>query len=114
MEFTDIYRIVLPITCCITLTTPFDIHSTLMDILHWPSVEEQKTVGQLSKRSLSLFRPIPSNRTCRHAGIEPHWCTCLNWELVTDPAQLPLSTMLVQTVIDVFNNETEPERTSCA
>lgn len=23
---------------------------------------------------------VPAKRTCADAFIEPHWCTCLNWE----------------------------------
>ncbi|KHJ87428.1 hypothetical protein OESDEN_12799, partial [Oesophagostomum dentatum] len=60
------------------LTTPFDIHATLWDILHVP--EDLSSVQDASKRSLSLFRPIPEHRTCTQAGISAHWCTCLNWE----------------------------------
>ncbi|KAJ8726517.1 hypothetical protein PYW07_001215 [Mythimna separata] len=25
---------------------------------------------------MSLFLPIPGNRTCKMAGIDDHWCTC--------------------------------------
>lgn len=46
------------------LTTPFDIHATLLDVLHWPTEDKLKTPGKTSRRSLSLFAPIPLSRTC--------------------------------------------------
>jgi hypothetical protein len=46
------------------LSTPFDIHATLTDILKPPSVEELSTVQTTGKRSLSLFKEIPVARTC--------------------------------------------------
>lgn len=52
------------------LVTPFDIHETLMNILHFSNYK----VG--NDRSYSLFKEVPINRTCKDAGILPHWCTC--------------------------------------
>ena len=62
------------------LTTPFDIYATLMDILSWPADEQLTDVDVPKERSMSLWRPIPSDRICAEAGVEAHWCTCLNWE----------------------------------
>ena len=28
---------------------------------------------------MSLFGSIPATRGCADAGIDPHWCACLNW-----------------------------------
>uniref|UniRef100_A0A1B6DNU0 Sulfatase N-terminal domain-containing protein n=2 Tax=Clastoptera arizonana TaxID=38151 RepID=A0A1B6DNU0_9HEMI len=58
------------------LTTPFDIYPTLANLLHF----EGTSFGDVSQRSISLFKEIPAKRTCADAFIEPHWCTCLNWE----------------------------------
>jgi hypothetical protein len=39
-------------------------------------------IGNLDRRrsnfrkAISLFHPIPTNRTCASAGISMHWCTC--------------------------------------
>ncbi|KAK3100742.1 hypothetical protein FSP39_024527 [Pinctada imbricata] len=57
------------------LSTPFDIHSTLLKIL---SLDDIKSVDQ-SERGISLFTEIPKSRTCHEAGIPIHWCACLNW-----------------------------------
>ncbi|XP_049708022.2 uncharacterized protein LOC110373064 [Helicoverpa armigera] len=64
------------------LTTPFDIHATLMDLVDLGTINNSM-VSKRSKeayarnRSISLFLPIPSNRTCKMADIDDHWCTCL-------------------------------------
>uniref|UniRef100_A0A914W1I4 DUF229 domain containing protein n=1 Tax=Plectus sambesii TaxID=2011161 RepID=A0A914W1I4_9BILA len=92
------------------LTTPFDIHATLMDILSWPTDEQLAVTGKVEQRSLSLWRPIPLERTCEEAGIEAHWCTCLNWET----AEGPEVNMVARAVVQVMNDETEPERKLCA
>lgn len=53
---------------CFRLVTPFDIHATLLDVLHWPTEQELNTIGDVKSRSLSLFRPIPLSRTCEEAS----------------------------------------------
>ncbi|VVC99869.1 unnamed protein product [Leptidea sinapis] len=61
------------------LTSPFDLHSTLNDLV---DLDRLKDITSRSKqlywkdRSISLFLPIPTNRSCSLAGIEDHWCTC--------------------------------------
>ena len=55
------------------LTTPFDIYETLADILHFRGEIREADVH---KRGISLFSQVPIERTCEHAAILPHWCTC--------------------------------------
>uniref|UniRef100_T1IJT6 Uncharacterized protein n=1 Tax=Strigamia maritima TaxID=126957 RepID=T1IJT6_STRMM len=55
------------------LTTPFDIYQTLRDIINFTG---EAPVANVSERGISLFREIPSDRTCEDAAILPHWCTC--------------------------------------
>ncbi|XP_014661548.1 PREDICTED: uncharacterized protein LOC106804739 isoform X3 [Priapulus caudatus] len=55
------------------LTTPFDIHETLLNLLHFDGNTRRHDVGE---RAMSLFNTIPEERTCENAGIAPHWCTC--------------------------------------
>lgn len=65
------------------LTTPFDIHEMLKDLLdpfaltakHLEEKYEAENAKNTS-RGQSLFRTISSKRTCEDAGILPHWCTC--------------------------------------
>ncbi|CAB3409769.1 unnamed protein product [Caenorhabditis bovis] len=97
------------------LTSPFDIHATLMDILNLNDNEDSFTEPQGTERSQSLFRPISSNRVCSEAGIEPHWCTCLSWQdaMSTDEDR-NLSMRIAQTVVAAINREIETEKKLCA
>ena len=54
------------------LTTPFDIHETLINVVNLREV----SLGNMSERGISLFREIPPERTCVQAGISTHWCVC--------------------------------------
>lgn len=65
------------------LTTPFDLHETLKDLLdpfaltanYLEERYETENAKNIS-RGQSLFGTISSKRTCEDAGISPHWCTC--------------------------------------
>jgi len=56
------------------LSSPYDLHETLMDILNMTEVLG-KTVDPKS-RGISFFSRIPEARTCDDAGIAENWCTC--------------------------------------
>ncbi|XP_074650552.1 uncharacterized protein LOC141905547 [Tubulanus polymorphus] len=56
------------------LTTPFDIHATLADLLNFQP--DNIKINDIRQRAISLFNEIPEERTCKGAGILPHWCTC--------------------------------------
>uniref|UniRef100_A0A1I8BSW1 DUF229 domain-containing protein n=1 Tax=Meloidogyne hapla TaxID=6305 RepID=A0A1I8BSW1_MELHA len=108
------------------LVTPFDFHATLMDILRWPklgndyflnglttpsSKETQMPLRFPMTRSLSFLREIPLERTCDQAGIEIHWCTCLNWIIINNLNEvIPLA----NSVINKINKYTETERSLCS
>ena len=104
------------------MSTPFDIHATLMDILHLPSIEKLKKVQDSAYfRALSLFRPIPENRTCEQvniidtkianklnfqAGVEAHWCTCLDWQnALKEPEDIEISSKLADVVVYSINQQ---------
>ena len=61
------------------LTTPFDVYATLRHILSYPSYPASEiTTGE------SLFNKIDKeSRTCENAGVEEHWCPCLNLEEIS-------------------------------
>ncbi|XP_071448112.1 uncharacterized protein [Hetaerina americana] len=68
------------------LTTPYDLHFTLVDLLDpksslSPKILERRTRELNSSsplpRGISLFLPVPETRRCQDAGISDHWCTCL-------------------------------------
>lgn len=65
------------------LTTPFDIHETLKDLLDLSQVadpsthyERQANKKFRSRHGSSLFIKIPETRGCIQAGIPQHWCIC--------------------------------------
>ncbi|XP_061714601.1 LOW QUALITY PROTEIN: uncharacterized protein LOC133523106 [Cydia pomonella] len=66
------------------LTTPHDLHATILDVLdmrqHW---NPYKVRGADYTRALTMLEPIPRNRSCSEAGIEPHWCACVAWQNVS-------------------------------
>ncbi|KAL1479639.1 hypothetical protein MTO96_051697 [Rhipicephalus appendiculatus] len=53
------------------LTTPYDVHATLVELLDYPSSERPHTAY-----GRSLLHEIPERRTCADAHIRPHWCAC--------------------------------------
>ncbi|KAJ8729267.1 hypothetical protein PYW08_000848 [Mythimna loreyi] len=61
------------------LTTPYDIHETLLDLLDLGSLEDdmiRKRTKSSVKSKSSLFLPVSTLRNCSSAGIEEHWCPC--------------------------------------
>lgn len=66
------------------LTTPFDLHETLLDLVNLTRLEKDvlrtrsEELGKTHElpRGISLFLPIPGTRSCENAGIVDHWCTC--------------------------------------
>uniref|UniRef100_A0A1I7UIS0 DUF229 domain-containing protein n=1 Tax=Caenorhabditis tropicalis TaxID=1561998 RepID=A0A1I7UIS0_9PELO len=107
------------------LTTPFDIHSTLLDILNFslnseeeeisPEEGEEEIQNASQHRSLSLFRRIPTDRTCAQAGIEPHWCTCLSWQNAMQTKEdRKLSRRIANAVVREINKEISVEKDLCA
>lgn len=64
-----------------SLATPYDMHETLSDLINLKSITNERILSRSeesyhNKRGISLFLPIPTNRTCAIAGISDHWCTC--------------------------------------
>ncbi|KAK6172781.1 hypothetical protein SNE40_016373 [Patella caerulea] len=83
------------------LTTPFDIYETLEDILYFTGgVTDDIDVQQ---RGISLFEEIPVSRTCDHAGILPHWCTCMSQQELSTNDQF--YNMSVNYLIDYINQQ---------
>ena len=74
------------------LTTPFDLYATIRHIISYPEYPSGIITGQ------SLFNRIDAgNRTCAMAGVEDHWCPCLNLEeiSVTEPVIKQLAEFIV-------------------
>ncbi|XP_029676775.1 uncharacterized protein LOC115243716 isoform X1 [Formica exsecta] len=66
-----------------SLTTPFDLHETLVDLLS-PHILRESYLKRRIKdqaaspipRGISWFLPVPDIRTCEMAHIANHWCMC--------------------------------------
>ncbi|KAI5632604.1 hypothetical protein NE865_14707 [Phthorimaea operculella] len=70
------------------LTTPYDVHETLMDIINITSLEDRSLKERArnisgNERAFSLFLPVPASRTCKSSQIPEHWCSCLSGEITT-------------------------------
>ncbi|XP_050394938.1 uncharacterized protein LOC126812528, partial [Patella vulgata] len=89
------------------LTTPLDIYETLKEILNFTGTG----MGNVSKRGISLFKEIPKERTCLHAGLSTHWCACLDWQPVE---QSHVLIRVIYTVISKLNELTSEMRKKCA
>lgn len=62
------------------LTTPFDIHTTILDAVGLNNlINKYKVPGSELPRGMSLLRPIPATRSCAEADVLAHWCACLQW-----------------------------------
>ncbi|XP_068150557.1 uncharacterized protein [Drosophila tropicalis] len=67
------------------LTTHFDLHATMLQLLDMRNLEKQQLQSSAEEmnepdstlpRGISLFLPVPVERTCEQANIASHWCTC--------------------------------------
>ena len=90
------------------LTTPFDIHETFLDILHYTGSGK----ANLSRRGVSLFSEVPEERTCTDAEVTPHWCACLEWQPVNQSDALVVAA--VKEAIARVNLFTRSQRRKCA
>ena len=93
------------------LTTPFDIYATLVDILDF-SERKNLRVSSSPRRSMSLLREISVDRTCDHAAVLPHWCTC--HQQVSVDIQDPSVIGAVQATVDTIRYELQRHRDMCA
>lgn len=92
------------------LTTPFDVHETLEDILH---LQLQGTTKKPEHpRAMSLFNKIPEHRSCADAFIEPHWCSCLSWKALNDTSSEEVL-RASKAVVDTINKFTKEYRNIC-
>ncbi|XP_073965630.1 uncharacterized protein [Choristoneura fumiferana] len=94
------------------LTTPHDLHATLLDVLGMSQyANTYKVRGADLRRGLSMLEPIPSNRSCSEAGIEPHWCACVAWQSV--PASDPLHAKAAQEFLHFINTFLKEAGSKC-
>lgn len=89
------------------LTCPFDLHETLVDILH-ETFQETKESPNVLERGISLFRSIPKDRSCADAGIDEHNCMC--YSSVEVNVTQPIVTKLSSYIMGVINKLTSKEK----
>ncbi|XP_052077869.1 uncharacterized protein LOC127715760 [Mytilus californianus] len=58
------------------LTTPFDLHETLKDIIFSKLEKREKENNLFNSRGISLFREIHKQRSCYDASIGENYCPC--------------------------------------
>ncbi|XP_068624318.1 uncharacterized protein [Battus philenor] len=94
------------------LTTPFDIHTTIVDAMGLKHLANDYVVpGANMTRGMSLLEPIPQNRTCGQAAVLSHWCVCTKWYNVEQSNNMYRR---AATALAAFiNNITEEVRSSC-
>ena len=91
------------------LTTPFDIHATLLDLLGL--YKPGNTAKKGMQRGLSLFTEIPPERTCKDATIAGHWCAC-NVETPINPDD-PVVQKAAIFVVSKMNDDLREHGDSC-
>ncbi|CAK1549144.1 unnamed protein product [Leptosia nina] len=89
-----------------TLQGKFEERLPLMAIRLPDDLKEARPEAQEN-----LDQPIPKNRSCSEAGIEPHWCSCLSWEDVNEND--PMYKKAAQALVDFINSLTEDVRSKC-
>lgn len=82
------------------LTSPFDLHETLKDILNLNFNKHSDLRTRPYPRGISLFRSIPKDRSCADASIAEHFCACYTVQnmSVTSQTVKTLSEFAVHTI----------------
>ncbi|KAK6052460.1 hypothetical protein COOONC_10035, partial [Cooperia oncophora] len=71
-------------------TSNFDVHETLLDI-----IEGKIGVNRPGKRGISLFRRIPTNRSCIENNVVHNFCLCMEPEPEGEQSKINRLSMLV-------------------
>ncbi|KAJ8926962.1 hypothetical protein NQ314_020628 [Rhamnusium bicolor] len=64
------------------LTTPYDIHNTLQDIIQIADRKYTPTGSVGCPKCQSLFKEVDEARSCEDASIHQHWCTCKSHDYI--------------------------------
>ncbi|XP_064549941.1 uncharacterized protein LOC135436298 [Drosophila montana] len=84
------------------LTSPYDIHATLMHILELEAPLAKLPRPEGCPGCHSIFFEVAASRDCTDAGIDAPWCTCLQLEEV--PQTDPRSKLLADQLVEATNN----------
>ncbi|KAL8574792.1 hypothetical protein ACOMHN_031899 [Nucella lapillus] len=89
------------------LSTPFDVHQTLLHILDLSGTGKSISTPP----GVSLLREIPKERTCADAGVGVHWCACLH-QVRVEPGE-EFVQPAARALVGHLNTLTDPHRPSC-
>ncbi|KAK5986361.1 hypothetical protein GCK32_018212, partial [Trichostrongylus colubriformis] len=67
----------------------FDVHETLLDI-----IEGEIGLERPGKRGISLFRKIPTDRTCIDNNVAHNFCLCMEPEPSSNRSEIDRSSMI--------------------
>ncbi|KAF6214779.1 hypothetical protein GE061_009522 [Apolygus lucorum] len=87
------------------LTTPFDLHETLKDILDLSKLADEVLIAnttQTNGTGASLFRQISTTRTCKDGGILDEFCACHTSDAVPRDSQTLREA--AQSIVDHVNS----------
>lgn len=90
------------------LTSPFDAYETIVDILNENFKSQEVAVPY--PRGISLFRPIPNDRSCADAGIDEHNCVCYSSDSVD--VKSPVVVKLAEYVTANINKQIPQDKCS--
>ncbi|XP_063432689.1 uncharacterized protein LOC134714916 isoform X1 [Mytilus trossulus] len=94
------------------LTSPLDLHKTLIDIATNSYNPQQKGTEAIKYSGISLFNEIPKDRTCTDALIPESSCACYSSEAIpTNNAVIKNITMFV---VGTINTYLKYHRSKCA
>ena len=94
------------------LTSPYDLHETLMDIANSNFKEQNQINNRPYPRGISLFRNIPKDRSCADALIAEHFCACYTVQNVT--VQSSIVKALSEFAVNSINNDLASVRSQCS
>lgn len=72
---------------------------------------DQVTSAKKLSRAISLLKPVPKERTCADAYIEPHWCSCLSLQYLNITSESVKRA--ANAVVDKINVYTSENRRLC-
>ena len=92
------------------LTTPYDVYETLKDISALATISNERVLEERihrlelgNERGISLFLPIPLNRTCATAGIDEQWCICNTYAILTETKKCAFAENLGNFIVTTLN-----------
>ncbi|XP_056008094.1 uncharacterized protein LOC125667497 isoform X2 [Ostrea edulis] len=96
------------------LTSAFDAHETLVDVLESNFVRSMDSVNEGKKlpRGISLFREIPERRSCKEADIPGDYCVCNSYEILNKNDKI--SEDLAQFLVSYINHNLSKHRGKCS